>query len=287
MPEVIAFVPVRSDLDRLAPCLRAVRALRGLDSLWLQDDGNEEEVEELLRQYGDCVFSTPTARRGPHSGPRNETAYSVSEETHAWTTGAVDHIAEIKNKAIGRFLGTTATHLLLLDSDICPPPNLLNVLQAARAPIVSEVFWTRWEPKFFIAPQVWEFSPYGFLSPEWIVRLRTPGLYSVGGLGACTLIERRVLEAGVNFSRVNGLPRSWGEDRSFCVRAAVAGFPLLASTRATPFHVYRPSLVPECLAWLAAGQPVNYFYERWLDNAWREEVYRAFGRGYKHQGEAA
>lgn len=68
--------------------------------------------------------------------------------------------------------------------------------------------------------------------------LRRPGIYEVGGLGACTLISRRALEAGANFSKIKNLSLT-GEDRHFCVRAAVLGFPLYVDTHLPAYHIYR------------------------------------------------
>lgn len=73
-----------------------------------------------------------------------------------------------------------------------------------------------------------------------MAQLRQPGVYEVGGLGACTLIRRSALEKGVRFERIRNLSL-WGEDRHFCVRAAALGIPLFVDTRNPAFHIYRDS----------------------------------------------
>jgi len=78
----------------------------------------------------------------------------------------------------------------------------------------------------------------------WLERLRRPGLYPVGGLGACTLISRRAIEAGVRYQRIPNLTY-WGEDRHFCIRAQALGFDLWADTHCPPRHLYRRSGVEQ------------------------------------------
>lgn len=70
--------------------------------------------------------------------------------------------------------------------------------------------------------------------------LKLPGLYEVGGLGACTLISRYAMLAGVNFEPIKNLS-FWGEDRHFCVRAAAIGIPLYVDTYVPAYHIYRES----------------------------------------------
>jgi hypothetical protein len=62
-------------------------------------------------------------------------------------------------------------------------------------------------------------------------------------LGACTLISRRAIEAGVNFSELRGC-LLWGEDRHLCLRAEALGFRLFADTTLPPLHLYRESELP-------------------------------------------
>lgn len=57
---------------------------------------------------------------------------------------------------------------------------------------------------------------------EFPAKLREPGVYEVGGLGACTLISQNALQQEVNFSKIPNLTFG-GEDRHFCIRAAAMG----------------------------------------------------------------
>mgnify|MGYP001594399003 CR=1 FL=1 len=151
------------------------------------------------------------------------------------------------------------------------PDGLATHLAGLAVPIACEVYWTRWQPAQPHLPQVWDTHPYLFDSADSIVRLREPGTYSVNGLGACTFVERKVLEAGVSFDPIPGIPWEM-EDRWFCVRAAAAGFTLWADTAMPPFHVYRQAQLPEARQWALAGCRNDYFRERWLDVSWEQTI---------------
>jgi hypothetical protein len=75
-----------------------------------------------------------------------------------------------------------------------------------------------------------------------MARLREPDIYEVGGLGACTLISAKALNAGVNFAPLKNIS-FWGEDRWFCIRASAKGFPLFLDTHFPATHLYRESEV--------------------------------------------
>jgi hypothetical protein len=73
---------------------------------------------------------------------------------------------------------------------------------------------------------------------EFLHKLTVPGVYEVGGLGACTLISRLALLKGVNFNKIKNVT-FWGEDRHFCIRAAALGIDLWVDTHYPAYHIYR------------------------------------------------
>ena len=75
---------------------------------------------------------------------------------------------------------------------------------------------------------------------EFIVKLRSPGVYEVGGLGACTLLSREAMQKGFRFAPIPNLS-FWGEDRHACVRAAALGLQLFIDTHYPAYHIYRDS----------------------------------------------
>lgn len=103
-------------------------------------------------------------------------------------------------------------------------------------------------------PQVWLYDEYSMVhkeSPEvlndtevnkrynnFIQQLRKPGIYEVGGLGACTLISKQAIDKGVNFTKIYN-SSFWGEDCHFCIRAAALGLKLYVDTNYPAYHIYR------------------------------------------------
>lgn len=152
------------------------------------------------------------------------------------------------------------SHVFLIDSDLILHPFTLKQLLMAKVDIVSEIFWTEWNPGQNKLPQVWMTGQYKFVSgaegpivdqemyskesQKFLNMLQTPGLYEVGGLGACTLISRRAIASGVRFAKINNVDY-WGEDRHFCIRASVLGFKLYVDTHLPAFHIYRESELGE------------------------------------------
>lgn len=186
----------------------------------------------------------------------NPIEYHCDEETHCWQENLIWKVAAYKDRIIAHALKTGADYLFLVDSDLYLYPQTIKHLIGLKKDIVSEVFWTKWAPQLEPLPQVWVGDQYrlypverGVLyneaeqaveSQKFINMLKSPGVYRVGGLGACTLISRSALEQGVNFKEIYNLSLI-GEDRHFCVRAAALGLELYADTRYPPFHIYRES----------------------------------------------
>jgi hypothetical protein len=117
-------------------------------------------------------------------------------------------------------------------------------------------FLDQWNPGETFLPQVWEKGKYTLfwsnpgedLSAEeidyrirnYLTVLKSPGLYEVGGLGACTLIRCSAIYKGVCFKSIPNLELT-GEDRHFCIRATVLGLKLYVDTQLPAYHIYRPA----------------------------------------------
>ena len=269
MSRVILFSPVRQDAQTLALALESHRQLNGVGEFWYYDDN--DEPMDLWAQVLANPLPVREVRKLP-ALPLDREAYDVTGGTHAWTNKLVSRIAAIRNSAIQAFMKTNADALFIVDSDVIVHPDLVKHLLALDLPIVSEVFWSKWKPNDSWMPNVWDGHPYAFRSPDNIVRLREPGVFPVGGLGACTLIRREVFEKGVRYAPVTGLENIWGEDRWFAIRAAAAGFPLHADTAYPPFHVYRKEQLEEARSWYEVGCPETYFRDTQLTDDWADSI---------------
>ncbi|MEK4518949.1 glycosyltransferase [Paenibacillus sp. FSL H8-0122] len=217
---------------------------------YLIDDNQDEASSGLLQKFAQGGRTVFLQSSGYHDN------YIRDEHTHVWHSNLVWKVAEFKNLMIRRAEAFGYDYLFLLDSDLLLHPDTLQHLISTGKDIISEVFWTQWQPNTVLQPQVWmhdeynqwELLPGEQLSPEeirrrfyaFLLRMQQPGIYEVGGLGACTLISSRAIGSGVSYDRVPNISY-WGEDRHFCIRAAALGIPLFVDTHFPALHLYRES----------------------------------------------
>lgn len=217
------------------------------------DDNDLEESKVLLQSFakkkgGKCQI-TPAA-----GGQSSE--YCCNETTHYWSDENIWKIAAFKDKMIEFAHENNYDYLFLIDSDIVLHPKTIQQLIEDNKEIVSEIFWTRWTPESIPLPQVWLYDHYTLIEQrageqltqeqqvkrtvDFINKLKRPGVYEVGGLGACTLISKSALQKGISFRKIPNLT-FWGEDRHFCIRAAALGIGLHVDTHYPAYHIYRES----------------------------------------------
>ncbi|MFZ4650239.1 MAG: glycosyltransferase family 2 protein [Rubrivivax sp.] len=254
-PRILIASPVRQKPAILAQFLASIKRLRstGLDlACAFIDDNVDPESSRLLAEFdfpGECVVT-----RVDSSDKGSE--YRQDEVTHHWKEDLIWKVAGFKDLLIELALDTGMDYLFLADSDLVLSPYTLEHLVGCDKEVVSEVFWTSWQPGQLQLPQVWARGEYELARrrreeqlTEAEVHVRTlefirhayqPGLRQVGGLGACTLISRSALAKGARFAEIDNLTY-WGEDRHFCVRARSLGIELWADTTHPPLHLYRES----------------------------------------------
>lgn len=221
------------------------------DPSFLFFDDNSDPISRTLLHE----FVLPGPKRIWSSSTKGMGSYRVSETTHHWTTAAVWKVAEMKNALLAE-ASTAGFDIFLIDSDVLLRKGALCSLREANKDVVSNIFWTAWQPHTRALPQVWisdlynlyEHGPGEILDEKerairteaFLAKLRVPGLYPVGGLGACTLIKHEVVQKGASFKPVRNITL-WGEDRHFCVRAEALGIELWVDTRLPAMHLYRDS----------------------------------------------
>lgn len=186
------------------------------------------------------------------------------------TFTAGPHVADARNAVCGQFLDDgDEPWLWMIDTDICFEPGilerLLTVASPERRPVVSGLYWTTTAGGAPLVPMLFDHDPGREPQFTPVAGWHTGGIIKVGGCGAgCLLVHRRVLEAireaedggaawftEISYGHLNH--RRFGEDLSFCLRAATAGFPLYADTKAQVGHVKSMVLFPR-LPW-QAGDP--------------------------------
>lgn len=242
-PEILKeFLCSLSELDRIG---------FSLDCLFIDD--NDADSSCILNSFTlpESKISIIKAKEADHTRPCSEYG-----STHNWNRDLIERIAAIKNHILDKALEGDYTHLFLIDSDIVLHPQTIRQLLFNKKDIVANIFWTRFSRWDTFFPQVWQMDQRALYDPrdpqtkskeyrtvkelEFVESLKEKGVFKVGGLGACTLIARNVLQSGVNFTSLYNLS-FWGEDRSFCIRAATAGYQLFVDTHFPAYHIYRQS----------------------------------------------
>ena len=212
------------------------------------DDNDDIKSKKLLKSFYKQNRSNVILKQG-----RSSDTYICDDYTHRWNDRLIWKVAGYKNEMIEYAKANGYEYIFFIDSDLLIHPDTIQQLIASKKDIISEIFWTKWTPESIELPQVWQTDQYDFFSSEFkkadeqtkqleslrfIKKLKKPGIYKVGGLGACTLISSNALQKGVSFERIYNLSL-WGEDRHFCVRAAALGFELFVDTHYPALHLYR------------------------------------------------
>lgn len=212
------------------------------------DDNVDQNSSRLLSE-----FERENSKVITVSG-REQGIYLCNDESHHWNDDLMLKVAKYKNFIIRYAIENHYDYLFFADSDLVLYPGLIEHLKRSDKDIVSEIFWSRWHNDRPFEPNVWLFDEYDLVpkrlgeelsekemdirQTKFLNRLKVPGLYKVGGLGACTLIRREALVKGVSFEPIKNLTIH-GEDRFFCIRAAVLGIPLFVDTHYPAYHIYR------------------------------------------------
>ena len=162
-------------------------------------------------------------------------AYVKTEDDHIWTGDNLVNMSALRNETIKAALDGGYDYWWSIDTDVIVQPETLCALLDAGKDVVSEVFWTQQPGCLWCNAWMYDaYDPDGRFD-EW----RQPGLYCVGMTGACTLAKTEVFRRGLNYSPIPNIRRAfWGEDRHFCVRAAVLGVELWLDTHFPATHLY-------------------------------------------------
>ncbi len=229
------------------------------DYLFVDDEVNPESIQIL---YDFAAKKQPHCLIAKSTDTQND-VYICNEQTHFWSDQVIWKVAAFKDFIIQHAFKNNYDYLFLIDSDIVMYPQTIDHLISINKDIVSNIFWTDWQPGYPKLPQVWyydEYKQYAINAREpltneeitsrtiaFLQLMATPGTYEVGGLGACTLISKKALSMGVNFKKIKNLT-FWGEDRHFCIRAAALGIDLFVDTYYPAYHIYRESYLAGVLA---------------------------------------
>jgi hypothetical protein len=262
--KVLIGSPVRQVPDILKEFLKSLDELEKdnihVDYFFI-DDNDSDLSKKILKDFSSSAFSLRTLSSQNkrkviiEQGDALE-KYICTEKTHQWNENLIWKVAAYKNKIIDYGRRKFYDYIFLVDSDLVLHPKTLKSLISAKKDIISEIFWTKWQPDSPELPQVWLYDQYSLVPQsrgerltqeessirvnKFLEQLKKPGVYEVGGLGACTLISKKAIQKGVSFEEIHNVS-FWGEDRHFCIRAAALGFQLFVDTTCPAYHIYRQS----------------------------------------------
>lgn len=260
MKKVLIGGPVRQK-ENILKCF--LDGLRDLDtsgvsvSYYFVDDNTDSNSSKLLEEFKKQQDNV-LIRKANEFLVEKDNDYNCDNITHTWKKELIEKITTFKNDIINYAITNAFDYLFFIDSDIVLCKNTLQHLMSRNVDIVSNVFWSQWVVGGPLEPQVWLQDTGSIYINDWdkpitkaeerqkrknfFAMLKIPGIYEVGGLGACTLIKIDALKKGVNFSLVKNIS-FWGEDRHFCVRAAARDIKLYVDTAFPVYHIYRESYV--------------------------------------------
>jgi hypothetical protein len=166
----------------------------------------------------------------------------------SWVTTADTFVTEARNTIHDRFLDkSSAPYLLMIDSDVLPPPDAIERLLAHDKGVVGG--WYRKKEKFRVKnlngtesviqrPVVYDYDGFNEEIQKFEFRQRLEpgeGLEKVDGMGAgCWLIRRDVAE------KIGKSPFSLqygGEDLSFCRKITGAGYDIFVDWSLACAHI--------------------------------------------------
>ena len=215
------------------------------------DDCVEADASQLLAAFvaengGEVLPSLPSAALD---------FTDAHPDAHQWSDTAMHRVGANKDRIIQRARELSADALFFCDSDLILDTTTVKSLWNTPGPISTAVYHTRWSARqvetqrVYAAPQVWLAHPYqlsgaGYEEHEFRAALAGRGLVRVAGYGACTLLQRRALDAGASFAPVPGVPQVGlmaGEDRQFCIRAQRLHLDGWADAWPDIFHIYHPT----------------------------------------------
>jgi len=258
-PTILVGSPIRQDPAILMEFLLSLHRIDQKEKdyelhYYFIDDNTDPNSQNILKQFAASKQDRCTIAN-PHQ-PMQLSEYDQENESHIWPVEVTWKVAAFKDSIIDHAKKEEYDFIFLIDSDLVLHPKTIDQLLSDKKDIVSNIFWTAWMPNSKEFPQVWLYDEYKqyeiaireTLSPEeeilrsnaFCEKLRKPGVFEVGGLGACTLISRAALNKGVSFEKIKNIT-FWGEDRHFCVRAAALGIPLFVDTHYPAYHIYRKS----------------------------------------------
>ena len=221
MKKVLIASPVKQKSNILTEFLISLEEINkeGLDiHYYFVDDNTELESSNLLKKFKKKNKNVILKTSKDFNINTNQN-YICDNNTHQWKTALIERIIIYKNDMIEKAKKENFDYLFFIDSDIVLHPDTIKHLISRNVDIVSNIFWTIWKEGGSLSPQVWLQDENSNFIRDWDINyneeersqksrnfvnmLKVPGIYKVGGLGACTLISNKAINSGISFSLID------------------------------------------------------------------------------------
>lgn len=258
MIKILHFTPVRKPADILAFHLQSLADLKITNfeiCFSFYDDNTDLNSCKLLKNF------TKTNSNSFIFDPLELTNF-INNSNERWEKQNYDRVTQIKNHVIKYFVESNFDFLFLTDADLVLHPQTVVQLLSNQKSFCAEIFWTKFAQSSTYLPNCWN----GSHTVEDLLCFRNKGIYKVGYTGACTLLDKNILQSGVSFAKISNVPYL-GEDKHFCIRATVHNFDIFIDTNYPAFHIYDKSLINHAHNFISTGYDNNYLKE-WLNDDW-------------------
>lgn len=189
---------------------------------------------------------------------------------HNWNIEQIDRISEIKNFALEKCYKEGFDAVFLVDADLVLHPNTLESLMSSKKDFVFEIFWTDFQKNGNYRPNCWDYHSWEYNNANSILKLKEKGYYKVGAGGACTLINRNLIERGLNFDRIPNMKFN-GEDRHISSRVYSLNSEIFIDTNYPAYHIHDINKVEEAKEWFY-NECKREFFDTWLNDNWKNQI---------------
>ena len=222
---IVIGCPVRNRAWVLPEYLQAISAIDWPDKRYLFVENNSTDgTRKLLQRFSPGPLSSMYDHH-PDNPPDHRRGWCAKDDQHAY-------LAKVRNYFLYMFHFTNAEYLLSIDSDIIASPDILQKLMplANQQTIVGAAV-SNIPGKPLDGNTAGNFMFLSNGKAHHPMSHKLSGLLRVDVVGACYLIPRAVLEAGVRYEA-----HPQGEDVAFCMNAIAKGFKMIVNLDCKPEH---------------------------------------------------
>lgn len=265
--KILHFSPVKKQSEIVRLHLRSLIDLKTDDEISITfsffDDNTDEKSSDYLKE-----FISSNKNSFLFSAKQIELDESENFEKR-WEESLYSRITIIKDFVIDYFVNSDYDYLFLTDSDLIVHPDTLGCLLKQKKDFCAQIFWTKFDGSTIYSPNGWYDKHRGFDKTE-LLEFKKPNTYKVDYTGACTLLTRKILEDKVSFEKISNVS-FLGEDKHFCIRAAVHDYNIYLNTEYPAFHLYNVNLLKQGENFIESGYDLGYL-DSWLNKDWEKEI---------------